>query len=78
MTIAEMSGAASPWLDASGPHSDSVVSSRVRLARNLRGIPYTHRARPEDLGLSLEIALKAAAAVADAGSCDHDDDERSR
>jgi protein arginine kinase len=60
VTIAEMSRAASPWLDARGPHSDSVISSRVRLARNIRGIPYTHRARPEDLGLSLEIALKAA------------------
>jgi protein arginine kinase len=60
VTIEEMSGAASPWLDASGRHSDSVVSSRVRLARNFKGIPYTHRAKPEDLALSLEIALRVA------------------
>ena len=27
------------WLDASGPHADIVLSTRVRLARNLLGYP---------------------------------------
>ena len=39
----------SPWLDGSGPKSDIVVSTRVRLARNLRHVPFTHRARDEQL-----------------------------
>ena len=28
------------WLSGSGPHDQIVVSSRVRLARNLRGKPF--------------------------------------
>lgn len=39
----------SPWLGGDGPHSDLVLSTRVRLARNLRGVPFTHRAREEQL-----------------------------
>src|SRR5687767_1491132 len=33
------------WLDASGAHSDIVLSTRVRLARNLDGFAFTSRAR---------------------------------
>ncbi len=32
-----------PWLDASGPHAGLVLSTRVRLARNLAGIPFRGR-----------------------------------
>jgi protein arginine kinase len=39
----------SPWLDGAGPKGDIVVSTRVRLARNLRNVPFTHRARDEQL-----------------------------
>jgi protein arginine kinase len=49
VTIEEMAGKVNPWLDARGPHATSVVSSRVRLARNLDGIPFAHMAKPEDL-----------------------------
>jgi protein arginine kinase len=28
------------WLDSSGPESDIVVSNRIRLARNIKGIPF--------------------------------------
>ena len=31
-----------PWLDGSGADADVVVSTRVRLARNLAGEPFTH------------------------------------
>lgn len=34
----------SPWLAEPGPHSDVVVSSRVRLARNVAGYPFLARA----------------------------------
>lgn len=30
------------WLKAAGPHSDIVMSSRVRLARNLNKVPFSH------------------------------------
>lgn len=33
------------WLDASGPHSDVVISTRIRLARNVSGYAFTARAR---------------------------------
>jgi len=36
------------WLDASGPHADIVLSTRVRLARNLQGHPYLSRAKVGD------------------------------
>src|SRR5215212_5135153 len=33
------------WLDASGQHSDIVLSTRIRLARNVEGYAFTGRAR---------------------------------
>src|SRR5437588_12102095 len=33
------------WLDASGDHSDVVLSTRIRLARNVEGYAFTGRAR---------------------------------
>jgi protein arginine kinase len=33
------------WLDASGAHSDIVLSTRIRLARNLDGYAFAARAR---------------------------------
>ncbi len=33
------------WLDASGEHADIVLSSRIRLARNLEGFAFPARAR---------------------------------
>lgn len=33
----------SEWLRGDGPNSDIVISSRIRLARNLKGIPFPHR-----------------------------------
>ena len=33
------------WLDASGPHGDIVLSTRIRLARNIDGFAFTGRAR---------------------------------
>jgi len=36
------------WLRGSGPESDIVISSRVRLARNLADFPFISRATPQD------------------------------
>jgi protein arginine kinase len=59
VTLEEMAKIPSPWLDGRGKHAGSVVSSRVRLARNIGGIPFSHRARPEDLERALEIGRGA-------------------
>lgn len=54
-----------PWLDASGPHADLVLSTRVRLARNLADVPFrgrntaAHRERVID-----QVAAAAAQAPA--------------
>ena len=36
------------WLDASGPESAVVLSTRVRLARNLEGYSFTVRTNEEN------------------------------
>jgi len=51
----------SPWLDGTGPLADRVVSTRVRLARNLSHVPFTHRARDEQLHGVLASVTQAAA-----------------
>lgn len=51
------------WLDASGPHSDIVLSTRVRLARNLQGYAFGIRARTNDRKAILERVRAAAATV---------------
>ena len=38
-----------PWWKGEGPHAEMVLSTRIRLARNLRDVPFTHRARDEQL-----------------------------
>ena len=37
----------SKWLEGSGPHSDIVISSRVRLARNILEVPFPHQMTEE-------------------------------
>ncbi len=47
--FAELFGTVSPWLQGTGPHAEMVLSTRIRLARNLSEVPFTHRAREEQL-----------------------------
>ena len=50
----------SPWLSGDGPHADLVLSTRIRLARNLSNVPFTHRARDEQLqGVITSVATAA-------------------
>lgn len=37
-----------PWLDPAAPDSDVIASSRVRLARNIAGVPFVNRATNAD------------------------------
>ena len=57
------------WLSAEGPHADLVLSSRIRLARNLRSVPFTHRAREEQLqGVLMSVSGAAQRGPSFAGS----------
>jgi protein arginine kinase len=52
------------WLDASGPSSDIVLSTRIRLARNIEGYAFTGRARDGERLRVLAQTRQAVAAVA--------------
>src|SRR6202163_3146269 len=53
------------WLDASGEHADIVISTRIRLARNLEGYAFTPRARD---GERLRILTQVREAFGSLGS----------
>src|SRR5690349_24371737 len=55
------------WLDASGPHSDIVLSTRIRLARNVEGYAFTGRARD---GERLRVLSQVREAVTSVSSLD--------
>ncbi|MFA9476864.1 protein arginine kinase [Phycisphaerales bacterium AB-hyl4] len=44
MSIRQLTDHAGEWLRGAGPHSDIVISSRIRYARNLAGYPFVNRA----------------------------------
>lgn len=48
------------WASPSGPQHEVVLSSRVRLARNLTQLPFTNRANPKGLAAILDSTFKAA------------------
>jgi len=52
------------WLDASGPKGSIVLSTRIRLARNLQGFAFSQRARDADRNAILTQVQEAAAASA--------------
>lgn len=61
MSIKDKVGSArSRWMDADGPDADIVVSSRVRVARNLTGVPFPHLL---DLEKSREVIDKIKQAI---------------
>lgn len=47
MEINELAKHAGEWLRGEGPESDIIISSRIRLARNLADFPFTNRASAE-------------------------------
>jgi protein arginine kinase len=60
MTLEELIDQPSAWLDASGSYSDVIISSRVRLARNLRHVPFATLATSEQEERVIEDVLNAA------------------
>ncbi|MBU0549072.1 MAG: protein arginine kinase [Candidatus Omnitrophica bacterium] len=60
MEINDFLNHTSEWLRGTGPNSDVVISSRIRLARNLANVPFSHRAnkkQSEETLQSIEAAL---------------------
>jgi protein arginine kinase len=53
------------WLRGTGPESDVVVSTRIRLARNLAGLPFATRASAAN---KAEVVSRAKDAIAHAGA----------
>ncbi len=51
------------WLDATGAHADIVLSTRIRLARNLQGFSFGPRAGDADRRMVAELARDAAEAA---------------
>src|SRR5205823_7635602 len=46
MNLDSLNHACGEWLRSTGPEVDIVISSRIRLARNLAAFPFTNRATP--------------------------------
>jgi protein arginine kinase len=51
----------SRWMDGAGPDADTVISSRVRVARNVRGLPFPYLASDEQTAKVQQIITGAAA-----------------
>ncbi len=63
MTLAELFRNPSEWLKAEGPHCQIVLSSRVRLARNLQGFPFPGWAKKSERVRALEAIRPAVESV---------------
>jgi len=59
MNLNDLLNHTSEWLKGTGPHADIVISSRIRLARNLDKIPFTHWANKKQSEQSLAIIEEA-------------------
>jgi protein arginine kinase len=59
LDLNELAQTSGEWLRGLGPEADIVISSRVRLARNLAEFPFISRASPQDR-LQIERTLREA------------------
>ena len=64
MRIDDLPRRSGEWLKGTGPESDIVISSRIRLARNLQGFPFHTRL---DDGLRGELAQRLREGIESAG-----------
>jgi protein arginine kinase len=56
--LEDLAGKCGEWLRGSGPESDIVISSRIRLARNLAEFPFMRRATEDERGQILRQVKK--------------------
>ena len=64
MAIGDMIGKPAGWLDGSGSENEIILSSRIRLARNLEQRRFTHHAKNEELAAILEQTRDVAKGTA--------------
>src|SRR3954451_17336585 len=64
MTLDDLTRTSGEWLRGSGPESDIVMCSRIRLARNLADFPFINRA---SRGEKAEIEDTVKKAIAESG-----------
>lgn len=64
MNLDSLTHTSGEWLRGTGPESDIVISSRIRLARNLAAFPFTNRATAHQKG-EIESALRERIAKLD-------------
>ncbi len=57
--VDDLVGKPNRWLAEAGTESDLVLSTRVRLARNLREMPFTQRAAEEEMGVVVSRVVTA-------------------
>ena len=63
----DLANTAGEWLRGSGPESDIVMSSRIRLARNLADFPFISRCSPADRTAIEQALREPTISLADAG-----------
>lgn len=59
MNLGDLIHRSGEWLKGTGPHSDIVISSRIRLARNLAKLPFPHWAKKPESEQVLTLAESA-------------------
>ena len=69
MKIDELLSTPSEWVRADGPNNKIVMTSRVRLARNLRGIPFPGWAKKPDRQRALELMRPVVEALPEMALC---------
>src|SRR5207302_2487693 len=57
MNLDNLTHTSGEWLRGTGPESDIVISSRIRLARNLAAFPFTNRANAHQK-TDMEVLLR--------------------
>lgn len=56
MKLSDLTSRSGEWLRGAGPHNEVVISSRIRLARNIVGMPFVSRlSRQQRIGLEKRI-----------------------
>lgn len=64
MDLNELIHSTGQWLKGTGPHANIILSSRIRLARNLTGFNFTNRAQKKDLDDVLALVDQAVGRIA--------------
>ena len=73
MDLNELVTTSGEWLRGSGPESDIVISSRVRLARNLAEFPFISRASEADRAEIEEILRDRILQIQESGELEYVD-----